>query len=141
MSFTAHADGVQRLKYQIEMHVQLSLVWGASGKVILAFLPDDVVRDILRAEGPSPTTGTPVPPLAEFERELTKIRRRGYAVSHGEKLLDARGIAAPVYDVRGVTGCICLTSPKSRRPHGTIAQIGARVVSVAAELSKVLGAA
>lgn len=141
LSFTARADGVQRLKYEIDMHAPLSLVWGASGKGILAFLPAETALDIIQSASPSPVTGAAVPEPAELDRELSKIRRRGFAVTDGEKLPNARGIAAPVYGPRGVVGCICLTSPKARMPQAETAQIGARIMAAAAELSKVLGAA
>ncbi|OWT71566.1 MULTISPECIES: IclR family transcriptional regulator [unclassified Achromobacter] len=140
VTFTASADGGQRLKYHLDMHTPLSLVWGASGKAILAFLPPDIARKIIESEGPSPASGAPVPDLADLEKELARTRRRGYAVTDGEKFPDARGIAAPVYGPRGVLGCICLTSPKSRMPHGEIAQIGEKIVAQAAVLSQALGA-
>ena len=44
MSFVGRADGAQRLKYQIDMFTPVSLVWGASGKAILAYLPADAVK-------------------------------------------------------------------------------------------------
>jgi DNA-binding IclR family transcriptional regulator len=46
VSFTARADGKQRLKYQIDMRTPLSLIWGASGKATLAYLPADAVHTI-----------------------------------------------------------------------------------------------
>jgi DNA-binding IclR family transcriptional regulator len=68
------------------------------------------------------------------------IRNRGYAVSESEKLPGARGIAAPVFGLDGVIGCICLTSPKARMPHGSIEEIGRAIIAQARELSLALGA-
>src|SRR3546814_2243551 len=48
MNFVYRADGNQRLTYQIDLHRPLSLYWGASGKAILAFLPDDEIEQIDR---------------------------------------------------------------------------------------------
>lgn len=141
MSFTARADGTQLLKYQIEMHRPLSLLWGASGKAILAFLPTEDVRTILEGEAPSPATGESVPSFSTLEPELARIRTLGYAVSDGEKLPDARGIAAPVHGPRGVVGCLCLTSPKSRVPHADVDTIGRRIIEQANAISRALGAA
>lgn len=139
ISFAARADGQQKLKYQIDMNAPLSLVWGASGKSVLAWLPQDIVRTVLAADGPSPATGAALPGIEEIESELVKIRQQGYAVSDGEKLPDARGIAAPVFGPRGVLGCICLTSPKARMPHGDIDAIGREIATRAAALSRTLG--
>jgi DNA-binding IclR family transcriptional regulator len=140
LSFVARADGNQVLKYQIELQQPLSLVWGASGKAVLAFLPDEIVAKILASEGPSPTEGKQPPDLDELQQILRVIRSRGYAVSEAEKLPGARGIAAPVFGPAGVIGSICLTSPKARMPHGNIEDIGRSVATAARELSRALGA-
>jgi DNA-binding IclR family transcriptional regulator len=140
LSFAARADGQQKLKYQIDMHAPLSLVWGASGKAVLAYLPEAVIAAILAAEGPSPATGARPPEASVLAAELADIRARGWAVSESEKLPDARGIAAPVFGPAGVLGCICLTSPKARVPHASIEAIGREVAARAKALSHDLGA-
>lgn len=140
LNFAGRADGQQKLKYEIAMNQPLSLVWGASGKAILAFLTEEQVAALFASGGPSPATGKALPAKSELDRELAEIRLRGYALSDGEKLPDARGIAAPVFGPKGVFGCICLTSPKSRMPHGDIAAIGQEIVARAATLSRDLGA-
>jgi DNA-binding IclR family transcriptional regulator len=139
VSFAARADGMQMLRYQIELHQPLPLIWGASGKSILAFLQPDEVAATLAAALPSPVTRERPPGLDELTAELQTIRSCGYAVSESEKLPDARGIAAPVFGPGGVIGCVCLTSPKARMPHGSIEEIGLELVGHANELSRVLG--
>ncbi|MEJ8846141.1 IclR family transcriptional regulator [Variovorax rhizosphaerae] len=140
MSFAARADGQQKLKYQIDMHTPLSVVWGASGKSVLAFLPPEEASRILAAEGPSPVTGAMPPDAARLAVELEQVRVRGWAMSESEKLPDARGIAAPVFGPTGVIGCICLTSPKARMPHSSTDAIGVEVSKRAKALSHDLGA-
>jgi DNA-binding IclR family transcriptional regulator len=140
LCFAARADGTQVLKYQIDLHQPLSLVWGASGKAILAFLPDKTVTEILAVEGPSPAKGEPAPSLGELRRMLMVIRSCGFAVSESEKLPGSRGIAAPVFSLDGVIGCICLTSPKARMAHGSIEEIGRAIAATARDLSLALGA-
>ena len=140
LSFASRADGQQKLKYQIDMHRPLSLVWGASGKAVLAFLPEERARQILAAEAPSPATGALPPAWDDLQQELAAIRARGYAVSESEKLPDARGIAAPVFGPGGIVGCVCLTSPKLRMPHASIETIGREIVARCLSLSRTLGA-
>ena len=140
LCFVARAEGMQVLKYQIDLNQPLSLLWGASGKAILAFLPDPIVAEILSTEGPSPAEGREKPSPNELRQILQVIRSRGYAVTEGEKLPGARGIAAPVFGPASVIGCICLTSPKARMPHGSIEEIGRAIASTARNLSLALGA-
>jgi DNA-binding IclR family transcriptional regulator len=139
MSFAARADGSQALQYRIEMNTPLPLLWGASGKVILAELPDDEIARI-HAEGEaSPAAGQDVPDLASLMTELHTIHAAGVAVTDSEKLPGARGVAAPVHGAHGVIGCLVLTSPGARLPHGRIDEIAASIVATADELSHTLG--
>jgi DNA-binding IclR family transcriptional regulator len=140
LSFVARADGSNALQYRIQMNEPTSLVWGASGKAVLAFLPAKAIDRTVLDAGPSPATGSTLPSRTKLEAELTAIRVRGYAKSESEKLPGARGIAAPVFDSHGVTGSICLTSPSERLPNDDVDVIGAAVAEAAAELSKVFGA-
>jgi DNA-binding IclR family transcriptional regulator len=140
LAFSARADGQQRLKYQIDMNTPLSLVWGASGKAVLAYLPEDLAKEILANEGHSPAANTAPPSWSSLSVALEQIRAKGYAVSESEKLQDARGIAAPVFGPKGIVGCICLTSPISRMPHASIEAIGAEIAARCIELSRALGA-
>lgn len=141
LSFEDRADGANKLKYQIDMHQPLSLVWGASGKAVLAFIPPDIAKAIWTVEGPSPASNAKPPSWTALDAELAQIRTRGWALSESEKLPDARGIAAPVFGPNGVVGCICLTSPKARMPNASIDAIGLEVASHAKALSHMLGGA
>ncbi len=140
LSFAARADGRQRLTYRVDMHRPLSLVWGASGRAVLAFLPDEVVRSIIASEGRSPATGAPPMAEAVVLAEIQRIRQCGWAVSESEKLPDARGIAAPVFGPAGVVGSLCLTSPIVRPTAATVEHIGQSMVSNARLLSRYFGA-
>ncbi|ASO21691.1 DNA-binding IclR family transcriptional regulator [Actinoalloteichus hoggarensis] len=139
LSFAVRADGTKALQYRIDLNRPLSLVWGASGKAILAWLPELEILEILRQEKPSPATGEELPSRGELFAELERVRSTGYAVTGGEKLPEARGIAAPVFGPAGVVGCLCLTSPKDRTPNRSIPAIGVAVQAKAAALSRELG--
>lgn len=140
MSFAARSDGKQKLTYRMDMNRPLSLVWGASGKAILAFLSDETVTDILRTEGLSPGNGAEPPSLETLHEQLTDIRLHGYAVSNGEKLPGAKGIAAPVFGASGVIGSLCLTSPEGRLADADMRQIAESIAGHAHTLSCLMGA-
>lgn len=139
LSFEGRADGQQRLTYQIDMHRPTSLVWGASGRSVLAFLDDKLIEELLEIEPPSPAGGEPCPDLDSLMLEVETIRTRGWATSHGQKLPDARGIASPIFGPSGVIGCICLTTPESRTDPARIESYGETVKEHAAALSHELG--
>ncbi|WP_288251495.1 IclR family transcriptional regulator [uncultured Hydrogenophaga sp.] len=139
MVFSVRADGSQKLTYQIDLHRPLSLYWGASGKSILAFLSEDVIKAVLQNEGHSPATGAAPPSLAQGLSELQLVRERGWAVSDGQKLPGARGVAAPIFGSAGVIGCLCLTSPRERLAHADVDAIGKDVMDNAQNISSLLG--
>jgi DNA-binding IclR family transcriptional regulator len=139
MMFADRVDGTHFLQYRISLLEPLSVVWGASGKAILAFLDSDVVDAILGAEGPAPATGAPPPRRSELVRELELIRRQGYAVSRGEKIPNACGVAAPVFGPSGVAGCLCVTSPLDRLAEDSVRKLSVRVVEEATRVSELYG--
>ncbi|MEM8873547.1 MAG: IclR family transcriptional regulator [Planctomycetota bacterium] len=141
MSFEARADGQQSLTYQVAMHTPVSLLWGASGQAILAYLPSTVRAAVLRKECPSPASAAPLPSRREIDRTLEAVLQRGFAVTHGEKLPGACGIAAAVHGSQGVMGSLCLTMPEHRMPTDNIQELGARVTRYAHRISQQLGGA
>jgi DNA-binding IclR family transcriptional regulator len=138
MCFSVRADGKKRLQYVIDMHTPLSLIWGASGKAILAHLSSDEIRQIYDDEKKSPATGAPKPPFKTFCRTLAEVRERGFVVTGAEKLPDARGVAAPVFAPGGVVGSLTLTSPLARFHHDPNV-VGQDIASAAANLSRQIG--
>lgn len=114
MAFVARADGSHPLQYRIPLNVPMPLVWGASGKSILAYLPEDKVRETLAHAQPAATTGAAPPALPTLMKELRKVRERGYVATFNEKSLGAYGLAAPFFGAHGILGCVCITAPKER---------------------------
>lgn len=140
MSFAAKAEADHPLQYRIQMHVPLSLVWGASGKAILAYLSEDEIERALASEKSESVSGAALPDRERLLQDLARVRKAGFAVSEGEKLSGARGIAAPVFNSTGVVGSICLTSPRDRIPIDRIAELAEMVVHAANSLSRSFGA-
>lgn len=69
---------------------------GASGKVLLAFLPPRSAERVLASvDGEVDASGQPVE-LEALRRELAEVRERGVVVTHGELDSGVSGVAAPV---------------------------------------------
>lgn len=114
------------VRQTVEVGSEAPLHLGASGKAILAFMTADARPGGARAAG--------------LEADLERIRRRGYAVSRGERIPGAASVAAPVFDHRGeVVGSISAASVLARSDTRTVARYGAVVVAEARALSRELG--
>lgn len=106
--------GSHPLRYDAPLYEPSSLVWGATGQGILAFLPTEVIDDILAAEGPSPADARKDVRPQQVRRELARVREQGYAHTHGQKIKGAVGFSAPVFNSTGVVAALCITLPESR---------------------------
>ncbi|HZC14206.1 MAG TPA: IclR family transcriptional regulator [Thermoleophilaceae bacterium] len=73
---------------------------GASGKVLLAFLPSRTAERVLAAvDGGTTASGEPVD-VQRLRRDLSLVRERGLVVTHGELDRGVSGVAAPVLGPR-----------------------------------------
>lgn len=113
--FAAYVESPQPLRYRIELFNPVSILWGSSGRSILAFLDSKVASSLVRTRRRSPTGIAPAA-TGDLLKELDLIKARGFAVSRrGEKIEGAAGISAPIFDPSGhVIGCLSLTIPDSR---------------------------
>lgn len=140
MMFVAQVQSPQPLRFEVECNVPLPPMWGSSGRVVLAHLPEDELREALAGAGPSPATGAPFGDAAAFARELRRVRNRGHDLTRGELLADSVGVAAPVFARgRGVIGSLTIAIPSVRFRPPQRAELVALVVDAAGELSRMLG--
>lgn len=141
MFFAEKVDSGHMLRYQLPMNTAVSVLWGASGRSIAAFLSPDEIARIYAAEGPAPGSGEKLPARRTLDRDLAVVRQRGYAVSHGQKIAGAVGIAAPVFQASGIViGSLCVTAPEARITSKDETRIGTLVRATADRLSASLGA-
>lgn len=119
---------------------RLPLYAGSAGKVMLAFLPPERQADYLaRIPLIQLTPATIVDPMV-LAGELRKIRECGIAVSYGEWIADAAGVAAPILDQNGaVIAGLSISGPLQRFTGENVPGYCEEVLRVAAQISKSLG--
>lgn len=86
----------------------------ASGKAIMAHLPEERVHEIIEEEGLVHLTENTITDPDVLIDELAQIRDQGYAVSEEESVEGMRAVAAPVLLDDGVAGSISLAGPADR---------------------------
>jgi IclR family transcriptional regulator, KDG regulon repressor len=118
----------------------LPLYAGAAGKAILAYLPPERVDEFFNTVEPRPLTPHTLVEPAALRAELAHTRKRGYAVSDGEWIIDAAGVAAPIFNKGGeVVGSVSISGPSSRFTASKIQQYAADIVQAAGQISQFLG--
>lgn len=137
--FAAHVESPLPLRYRITLHEPVSIVWGASGRAILAFLEPGLAEELGRAAERSPT-GKPPLSARELKKEMETIRANGYSVNkRGEKIAGASGVSAPIFGMGGrVLGCLSLTIPEVRYPRGKEAALGKLLMEESAAITRAL---
>ncbi len=111
------------------------------GKVLLAYLPAEEVRQVVATRGLSAYTPNTITDPARLEEELARIREQGYAVDNEEYDEGLRCIGAPIQDHTGqVVAALGIGGPVTRVTPARVEELAALVKRAATGLSRRLGA-
>jgi len=140
VSLLAAVNSLHPLRYEMELYVPHTVLWGATGRSILAFLPEEEQRTIVETGVSSPSTGAAAPSWEILKPELDAIRSRGYVLTKSQKVSGAIGIGAPIRDGTGtVIGSFCITVPQIRFDPTKEAFLADLLISQTAEFSASIG--
>jgi IclR family KDG regulon transcriptional repressor len=119
---------------------RIPLYAGSAGKLLLAYLPEARREEILKRIKLVPMTEKTITDLDELRQNIGKIRKQGFAFSRGEWILEAAGVAAPVFDPRGqITAALTISGPAQRFTHEKVAELAHLVKAGAEQISSELG--
>jgi len=137
---------VERMESQLNIRMvtrvgsRLPLYAGSAGKAILAFLPEADREEYLAGVVLKPLTDQTIHDPAVLRQELVKIRQEGVALSCGEWISEASGVAAPIFGPGGgVLGALSISGPGSRLTVERLRLIAAQAVSVTRTISRLMG--
>ncbi|MCH5138492.1 IclR family transcriptional regulator [Clostridiaceae bacterium UIB06] len=122
-------ESTRQLRHVLEIGERLPLGRGASGRVLLAYLPKEELH-ILLGEAYD----------EEFEKRLEKIRVDGYAVSKDERNEGLGAIAAPIFYCDGeVIASLSMSGPVERLLDEATTEKINEVIECASKISSALG--
>ena len=112
----------------------------ATGKAILAWLPETEIARIVAAKGLPSYTAKTITDLATLLDELRLVRRHGYAMDREEFQQGVICIGSAIRDYAGaVVGAISVSIPSFRATEETVARIREEVLAAVRTLSADLG--
>ena len=117
------------------MNRVLPIYAGASGKVIMAHLPEEECIHIIETTSLKPVNAKSVTDRGVFLGLLKEAREKGYAYALGDVTLGANAIAAPVFDDEGICAAVSLRGPEVRMPFERIEQLAPLVMQSAKMIS------
>jgi len=109
-----YALGEQAVQTYARIGTRSPLHYTASGKSILAHLPEERVRRIVETHGLEKRTDRTISSLDELLSELQATRERGYAINDEEAVKGARSIGTAIVVDRSVVGAISIVGPANR---------------------------
>ena len=134
-------ESQQRVKLAAAIGQRLPAVATASGKSILACMPDEFVRQILKGGMPRHTPHTLDTPEAFFE-DLGRVRERGFALDEQEQEDGINAVAAPILDSNGQPmASVAIAGPAYRLTRERLIEFGPSVLASARDITKELGMA
>ena len=127
---------------EVKMTVQVGgsypLHAGSSSKAFLAFMPRDMRRSLIEGDLPAITSQTITSP-EELEADLERIRKRGFAVSLGEREAGAGSVAAPVLDHTGSPVMVLSVCGPLERFRAKVEGVSKELLDVTGDLSRQFG--
>jgi DNA-binding IclR family transcriptional regulator len=133
-------ESTKRLRTYSVIGVRAPLHCTSVGKVILAFMDEDAVEEVVQSMGLPRFTESTITDREKLDTELAKIRRRGYAIDNMEHEEGVRCVGAPVRNHTGkVLASISVSGPSQRLTVDRIEEIAPLVINTAEEISKRLG--
>ncbi|MCL6599557.1 MAG: IclR family transcriptional regulator [Alicyclobacillus macrosporangiidus] len=129
-------EGAGIVRPHVRIGESLPLHVGASGKILLAWLPQDARQELVVQS----CAAYPEHPLNTPEAAFDIIRQQGWALSLGERDEALASLSAPVFGPRGdVVAALSISGVRQRFRDDQVTQWRTRVVEAAAGISAMLG--
>jgi len=140
MMFAEALETADPLRYAIELNTWVPIHTGASGRSIMAFLPEEEREELLTSGPLELLTEQTIDDVAQLRAALEAVRERGLVTSHGERIPGAVGVAAPIFGARQqVLGSVCVTLPEFRYSQHDPRALEELVAKTARDISLRLG--
>jgi IclR family acetate operon transcriptional repressor len=110
-----------------------------TGKVLLAYQPEEVVDSIIRQTGLPRITPHTITDVKELKRQLEQVRQQGCAVDAGEMEEAVHCLAAPVLGPDGkILAAVSVSGPAGRLDDARIKELVPQIKSIADRFSQSL---
>ena len=125
------------LRFHTPVGERLPLHLGASGQVLCAGMPDELLRQFIDQLGPVRLASGKLLNKKDLWARIQRVRRQGYAIGVGERYDGVSSVAAPVVRrEKGVVAAINIAGPSTRMPADKLERLSIDVRGAAREISE-----
>lgn len=139
-----YIDKVESPRSSIRMYSQIGrrapLYCTGIGKVLLAYLPEDKVSELMKNKELHRYTETTITNIDDLKHELHLTKERGYSNDEMEHEEDIRCVGAPIFDVNGeAVAAISIAGPVLYVTKERMPQLTSDILKTAEDISRQLG--
>ena len=112
----------------------------ATGKAILAFLPEDEILKVWNSSKIVKLTKNTNTDFILFKKELQNIKEKGFAIDNEENEMGVKCVGAPIFNMSGgIVAAISVTGPVTRITDDKIDFISNEVIKITNLISREIG--
>ena len=127
------------LRHHTPIGERLPLHIGASGHILCAGMPDDLLHQYLETLGPIRLASGQSLSKKAFLARVQQASLHGYAIRFDERFAGIGSVAAPVvHKDKGVIAAINIAGPSSRLPSDRLQQLSLELINAAGRISESL---
>lgn len=126
------------IRLTVSVGTRIPITFSATGRAVLAYLPEDERERLIRSVEVSPVTSRTIIQPDEIRREVENIRQRGYSIAYEESLAGVIAIAAPVFDETG-RPLYAVTILGIAIPQERLESLGRELCRAASEITGAIG--
>ncbi|MEL0106575.1 MAG: IclR family transcriptional regulator [Rhodospirillales bacterium] len=113
---------------------------GASGQVLMAYLPESERERIIKATNLHPVVPGSGSDRKSYLAKLEKVRNQGFAYSIGDVTPGGSAISAPVFDSdANIVATVVVRGPQTRLMEKELIAMAPHVIKTASDISQELG--
>jgi IclR family KDG regulon transcriptional repressor len=132
-------ESPQRVKLAAAVGQRLPAYNTASGKALLAYLPEELVRKILAENLADHSDGSPIT-VEDMLSDLRVTAERGYAIAEQEYEDDINAVAAPIFDAdKHPIASIAIVGPSFRLTKDRLPTLGESIRKMTQLISSEVG--
>jgi DNA-binding IclR family transcriptional regulator len=131
----AVVEGLHPMRWVVPVGDRQPLYVGLTGKVILAFLPEAEIAEVLGSAEPGSID------RVRIESQIARVRKTGYLVGVGDRVVGVGGVSVPIFDASGVAAAMTISGPGDRFTKRVAQEAAAAILEEGTAISRALGAA